>query len=449
MNPFRTKAVMALMTMAISATGFSQTTRAFNQNASRSNHSRLSLTVSPVFSSPVKGGSNDTLLFRSSGAGLQMGIDYKLGKVGIGVISGFTSSGNNTAAINQFLKETGLGGGQTTISKSRQQQTYLLLGPSASIGKEIQLEGHFKAGLFLNNSGNTSIRRGFQDILYQSESTEKNAAFGFITGLKLRYNLGASPWSLALGADYLQTQTQVNNYDVRYGQQSVVLQQPIKDLLGHLSISYTLPSRQHKNNTIASTPFTNTDLSSSNTANCGTVLQRTTLADGSIQELNFACPQDAAAYNSLAKNPETRPQLRAQNNNTVRSNRTELKSILIEVDTDNNGDYETDMSSTLFDDLVWEAEASARVQDHNNSRSNKSLQETKDKSGEKATEAPMLKAGVSTSRSNIRTRQSLQAISDDLYFSYGTAIVNDKEVNIKIYYKLKPDTAKNSIGNIR
>ncbi len=541
MSSLHRKAVLLLLMTTTTIAGFSQSTRAFNQNASRSNHSRINLTISPVFSSPVKGGSDDTLLFRSSGAGLQMGLDYKIGKAGIGFITGFTSTGNNTAAVNQFMKKSGLGSGQTTISKSRQQQTYLLLGPSASIGKEIQLEGHFKAGLFLNNAGNTGIHRGLQETLYRTESTDKNAAFGFITGIKLRYNLGASPWSLAVGADYLQTRTQVNSYDIRYGQQSVVLQQQIKDLLGHISISYTLPARRPTVSNITRNGFH----SVAATAGCGIVVQRTTLADGTVKEMYFACPEDAAAYNALAKTPDDQPQLRAQNNNTVRSNRTdnayklnndssvgnpekaeaqdfnttrsnrergqlatspgnggtqanntnqlkaqnnntvrsnrsEFKSILIEADTDNDGDYETDMSHILYDEFFEEREASANVQDHNSSRSNKSagvadhnssrsnksssatdvqdhnssrsnksLQPINETEGKTTTDAHLLKAGVSTSRSNIRTRLSLQAIKDDLYISYGTAIVNNKEVNIKVYYKGKHETAKNSVGNIR
>ncbi|MES1221098.1 MAG: carboxypeptidase-like regulatory domain-containing protein, partial [Bacteroidota bacterium] len=124
-----------------------------------------------------------------------------------------------------------------------------------------------------------------------------------------------------------------------------------------------------------------------------------------------------------AKADNDQPQLRAQNNNTVRSNRTELKSILIEADLDGDGEYETDVTNKLNDEIVLDANG----------------QET----------TPQQKAGISTSRSNIRNRSSLQVVSDGLYVSYGDAVINNKDVKVKTVLKTKHDTAKNSVGNIR
>jgi hypothetical protein len=116
-------------------------------------------------------------------------------------------------------------------------------------------------------------------------------------------------------------------------------------------------------------------------------------------------------------------QMKVQNNNTVRSNRTELKSILVEADLDGDGEYETDVTNKITDEIVL------------------------DENGNDIT--PMQKAGVSTSRSNIRTRSSLEMVNDGLYISYGAAIVNGKETAVKSVLKTKHDTAKNAIGNIR
>lgn len=116
-------------------------------------------------------------------------------------------------------------------------------------------------------------------------------------------------------------------------------------------------------------------------------------------------------------------QTKAQNNNTVRSNRTELKSILIEADTDGDGTYETDVTNKVNDEV------------------------TLDENGNIV--APQQKAGISTSRSNIRTRSSLKQTGDDLYVSYGNTVIDNKETPVRSILKTKHDTVKNSISNIR
>src|SRR5204863_10171201 len=74
--------------------------------------------------------------------------------------------------------------------------------------------------------------------------------------------------------------------------------------------------------------------------------------------------------------------LKIQNNNTVRSNRSELKSTLIEADLDGDGDYESDVSSRISDEITLDNDGNLDSQ-------------------------PQQKAGVSTSRSNIRERNGL------------------------------------------
>jgi hypothetical protein len=117
------------------------------------------------------------------------------------------------------------------------------------------------------------------------------------------------------------------------------------------------------------------------------------------------------------------PGLRIQNNNTVRSNRGQYVSILIEADVDGDGEYETDISNSHGYTLLEDARPDA---------------------GD-----PQTKAGISTSRSNIRTRSALQPVGDDLYVAYGSTTVNGKQVEIRSVLKTKHDTAKNSVGNIR
>src|SRR5688572_3765005 len=88
-----------LITLSTSA----QDQRAFNQNASRSNHTRLSFSFSPTYSIATNSNS-DSLLFRGSGAGFRIGADYFFGAAGISFSSGFGSSQADDATINNFLK---------------------------------------------------------------------------------------------------------------------------------------------------------------------------------------------------------------------------------------------------------------------------------------------------------------------------------------------------------
>ncbi len=99
------------------------------------------------------------------------------------------------------------------------------------------------------------------------------------------------------------------------------------------------------------------------------------------------------------------------------------KSILIEADLDGDGEYETDISSSHS--------YSVTIDEKGN--------------GSESTQ----KAGISTSRSNIRNKSSLQPISEDLFIVYGSTTINGKEVAVQSVLKTKHDTAKNSVGNIR
>lgn len=97
---------------------------------------------------------------------------------------------------------------------------------------------------------------------------------------------------------------------------------------------------------------------------------------------------------------------------TASQNSQSLRSILVEADLDGDGDYETDITTTTKDQLVLN-----------------------DK-GEIIT-APQQKAGISTSRSNIRNRSSLQDKGDDLYIGYGTLLLNGTEAAVKILYSAR------------
>src|SRR6476646_7718876 len=136
-----------------------QDLRALNQNPSRSNHTQaLSIWISPLYSSSTNSNS-DSLLFRGAGSGFRVGGDYFFGMAGIGLSTGFSSSSADDAAINNFLKNASIPPDQLTITKTRQQNMYLLLGPSLRFGNKVELYAHAKGGLFVNNAGMVSIQQ--------------------------------------------------------------------------------------------------------------------------------------------------------------------------------------------------------------------------------------------------------------------------------------------------
>lgn len=308
-----------------------QDLRSYNQNNARSNHAKaLSVFISPVYSSSTSG-NKDSLLFRGNGSGLRVGGDYFFGKAGIGFNTGFSSSSVNDAAINNFLKNNGVPQDQMLITKAKQQNMYLLLGPSLRFGNKVELYAHAKAGVFMNNGGLVNIQqRGAIRAAYRNESTDKNIYPGFLTGLNVQYKTKSDMWSFGVGVDYMNTKSEVNNYDARRGNgiEGLKLSSNIQDIVAGISVRYnifsgrehssgqstgrvlpTVNKRETKPRDAASGLATGktyqpgrpvygnlTSEETNNAANCGPVTKKTTFGDGSTEEMTFSCPADALAY---------------------------------------------------------------------------------------------------------------------------------------------------------
>jgi len=337
------------LSLLLSAPLFSQETRSFNQNSSRSNHTRgMSIFFSPVYTSPMEKGT-DSLLFRGSGAGMKFGGDYFFGNVGLGLVSGFSSSAADDALINDFLKRNSIPQDLLVINKSSQQNMYLLVGPSLRWGKSVQLFAHAKGGLFINNGGLVNIQqKGAQRSIYRNEATTKSIYPGFQTGVSIQYSNKSETWSFGFGADYMSTKTQMQNFDLRRngGVEGLQLSRNISDLMAGISIRYTIKSPRDAASGLATGRRTRDAASGLATgrrtrdaasglatgrrtrdaasglptgrrsagivteevtitdvvempepgSNCGPVTQRVTNPDGTTSEMTFACPDDAAAY---------------------------------------------------------------------------------------------------------------------------------------------------------
>ena len=95
---------------------------------------------------------------------------------------------------------------------------------------------------------------------------------------------------------------------------------------------------------------------------------------------------------------------------TASQNTQSLRTISVVADLDGDGIYETDVTSKVSDELIM------------------------DKDGNITT--PQQKAGISTSRSNIRNKNGLQAVTSTVFTVQGSATVNGKEVPVQAVYKV-------------
>jgi hypothetical protein len=333
MKSYHQSCLVSLLLFFSVAPSFAQDQRTFNQNAPGSNQG-LSISFSPVFSSGINN-SKDSLLFRGKGVGFRFGADYFFGKAGIGFSSGFGSSAPDDALINRFIKRSALPPDALMVTKARQQNMYLLLGPSVRFGKVIELYAHAKGGLFINNSGLISIQqKGGQRTLYRNESTSKSIYPGFLTGLGVQYKTRSDVWSIGIGLDYMNTRSDVNNYDARRGGaiEALKLSRNITDLVTGITVRYNILSpRDHASGQASGKRHAGNvqygDIKAARDAgrglatgrriyqpgqpvygnitrqepaneSCGTVTQTITNPDGSTSEMTFACPGDAASYNN-------------------------------------------------------------------------------------------------------------------------------------------------------
>jgi hypothetical protein len=315
----------------LSSHAYEQELRTFNQNSSRTNHTHaLSLSLSPYYSNALNN-RRDSLLFRGSGAGFKVGADYFLGKAGIGFATGFGSSSPDNSSINNFLKNAPIPPDQLLITKANQQNMFLLVGPTIRFGNAVQLYAHAKGGLFVNSGGLVSIQqKGAQRAAYRNESTGRTLYPGFQTGISFNYSGRSDAWSFGIGADYMNTKTEVNNYDVRRGGgiEGLKLTQNIHDFVAGISVRYNLfagrdnSALQSNGKRVLPTVNKRELVSQDNESarvlptvnkresnlresglvspenSCGPVTSRITHTDGTTEDLTFSCPADAANYAS-------------------------------------------------------------------------------------------------------------------------------------------------------
>lgn len=386
--------ILTLLSLTALLTGLpasAQDTRAFNQNASRSNHTRIrSAPLQNEIVFQASGGQAKTSQDNASGHFTPSAtIGYFKSRIGATLEGGHLPTDPNfdlqnyTAGIRDFT---------STALRPSKGAWYLAIGPvyRQPLPANLQLQAGIAGGIRKNSFAEfsvTDISSGQLIADYNNSQKEdiREKPFQLLIKptIKLEWFPGNSFIGMHIYASGLINPT-AQSVNVRY-----------KDLS---RVNYNT-SQQEVRAQVMNAPFAAQTISTA----------KTTMSFGAGISLRLPTGRKT-------------PRSAYQNNNTVRSNRGEMKSTLMLADTDGNGTYETDISQQITDEI--EIDDCGKI-------------------------TPSQKAGVSTSRSNVRTRQSFREIGDGLYISEGTIELNGKEIPFQAIYKVRHDTVKNSINNVR
>jgi hypothetical protein len=194
----------------------------FNQNSSRSNHSRSLFGNNENWNFGINSGasfgvnSNESSLFRGNGIVTGLNGQYFFGPLGLGVNGGFINSKLNNSAINQFLIDRKFP--QTsTITTSPAQNAFLMLGPSFRAGNKAQVIAGIKGGVFFNQSGGLVIgQQGAVRPLYRFDAGTKTIFPGFNGSVSFSYPVGETS-SILLSTDFIRSSSSIQLYDPQRG----------------------------------------------------------------------------------------------------------------------------------------------------------------------------------------------------------------------------------------
>lgn len=320
---------------------------AFNQNSSRSNHTRsatggwnFGLTSGPGFAM----GSNEKNLFRGNGIGTRLNGDFSFGLIGLGISGGFSTGSISNAGLHTFLTERKIPADQAIINSSKPSSTYLLAGPTFQFGKQIQFKLQLQGGLFLNDPGAVSINQtGVSRTLYRFDGGKTNAFPGFSSAVQLAYPIGKD-LRFVVHTDYMYTKSSIRLIDLQQGIDVATEQNRNIGLLNTgVGIIKTFSSREAGSGmatgrrqqvltpreagsgqatgrrqqvltpreagsgqatgrrvlpTVNKRNIQPVETNAVPASNCGPVTQRIEYPDGRAEQLSFSCPEDAVNYSA-------------------------------------------------------------------------------------------------------------------------------------------------------
>ena len=443
---------------------FSQQTSAFNQNASRSNHTRLGLMADSWnfgFNTGMSFATQtpETALFRGKSMYTRVFANYFFDQLGLGISSGLLPGTIGRTALNDFMAGRKFPVNDVLIESSKPFNSYMLAGPAFRFGNRVVVQASVQGGVFVNDPGAVSIRQrlqGGEPVLYSYQPGSQKINAGLSGSIQLAFPINGNT-QFFVNSEYLRSATSVRVLDPLVNPDVPMQQSRELNLLtAGIGITRSFGGRQSaKKRSVGNS-----------TGSCGPVIRRVQQADGSVEEMEFACLDDAAAFvraTGLKSEAASEPsgKTKAQDHNSSRSNKTASITSPTPDSTNQVQDHNSSRSnkSSAIDAPDPGNGSNSKAQDHNSSRSNKTASSVSvdadldgdgvyetdltqtlkdeiriDEKGE-LVEMPSQKAGVSTSRSNIRSHAKLQAIGNNLYICHATAEIDKKLVPVKIIYK--------------
>lgn len=326
----------------------SQTIRSFNQNSSRSNNAKAMISTDDRWLIGLRSGgsfsmkSNASSLFMGNGLGTDLYAHYYFGHIGLGLTSGWLQGKLSNSAINQFISDRKYPA-DALITKGDPSNSYFLFGPTVRFGNAVQIIASMQGGVFMNHSGRLIIaQNGATRPLYRFDEGSSSTAAGFSGGLQAAYPINSST-KFTIQSGLLFSRSSALILDPQGGiDQPREFNKDLRQLTASVGISKNLGSakktpkasgsnaifnpkeysirRANKNVTFPErkditideggvhrmNPATQSDITIDESgvhrmaeqtgSNCGPVTITTKNADGSTNEMTFACPADAAAY---------------------------------------------------------------------------------------------------------------------------------------------------------
>lgn len=242
--------------------------------------------------------SNAQNSFRGSGLSSKIFGGYYFGNIGLVISSGMASGSVSEEALNKFITDRGIQPSQLRILKGNPLNGYLLAGPSVRFGGKVFVNADLLGGLFLNSPGTIDMASQNSPLtLYRTDNGGKSISPGFSGSVRINYPLGNAT-HFFVGGDYLQSTVAINLTDLKSGiDQPTRFNREVKLLAAQVGITKSFGNNTEKryrpgNNNILG----NTINEAKQGTNCGPVTLTSTNADGSENQMTFACPDDAAQY---------------------------------------------------------------------------------------------------------------------------------------------------------
>jgi hypothetical protein len=337
-NPYRFIATCSFSLLLQST--FSQELKSIYHNTLRQDGMNASAWLFGVSTgASFSAGSNENTLFRGNSMATRLFARYQVGNIGVGLSSGIIPGSISDNAVNRFIIDRKFPQDQLQVSKANPFNSYFLAGPAFSMGKKVQINADLQAGVFFNNPGSLSINQlGASRSLYRFDAGGKTIFPGFSGGIQIAYPLNQST-RFVIHTDYLQSTASVRLYDPQRGvDAATTLNRDVKLITAGIGIVKTFGNREsgsglatgkkHVGNVKYEDIRLNRESGSGmatgkrvlptvnkrdiaidesgvhrmQTAGCGPVIQTMTHADGSQETWQFACPQDAAAYQRMSTN---------------------------------------------------------------------------------------------------------------------------------------------------